>query len=119
MSLATAPLLRSPGQGGLEGLVWTSRRASCSTDSSSRSSVHASPPQLPPAVLYKGKQVCAAAHAIGCVGSAALQQACQALGLPADGRVLVLDNLDAWCPARVALLAKAGEAAAHTAHDSE
>ncbi|WIA43677.1 hypothetical protein OEZ86_010115 [Tetradesmus obliquus] len=67
-------------------------------------------PRLPPAVFYNNRDVCAAAHQVCSVAPEALADICSSLGLPPDGRLMVLDTLDAWCLARLVAVAQPGTA---------
>jgi hypothetical protein len=85
-------------QGGTEGLVWTS----CPVPTGHP------PPSLPPAVLHKNRELLQVADLVALAGQKQLSAVCSELGLPADCRVMVLDALDAWCTARVALICQPG-----------
>ncbi|WIA17680.1 hypothetical protein OEZ85_014482 [Tetradesmus obliquus] len=74
------------------------------------SSSSGAPPALPPAVFYNNRDVCAAAHQVCSVAPEALEDICCSLGLPRDGRLMVLDTLDAWCLARLVAVAQPGTA---------
>jgi hypothetical protein len=59
-------------RGRLGGLVWASRPPECSSSSSS-----GEVPLLPPAVLYRNRDVLAAAHHVCCLAPDALDAACK------------------------------------------
>jgi hypothetical protein len=68
-------------RGALGGLMWTSSSEAdplaADTSSSSSSSSSSEVPEIPPAVFYKNRDVCAAAHHVCSLAPAALAAACR------------------------------------------